>query len=145
MSERDFAGEAGRAGADGRVNDRHERGTARIAALDGASTARSEAYALLAEIAPDLPRYAVEFAYGDIHSRPGLDAARRELVTLGVLIALGDCAPQLAAHLHSGLNAGLQPGEVVEAVMQVLPYAGFPRVVNAMLVARRVFGERGLL
>jgi len=127
-------------------NDRFARGSARIKELDGDHPERrQEAYRLLSEVAPDLPRFAVEFAYGDIHSRPGLDAARRELVNIGVLIALGDTERQLASHLTSGLNAGLNPVEVTEAVLQALPYAGFPRTINALLVVRRVLQERGEL
>jgi 4-carboxymuconolactone decarboxylase len=127
------------------VSSRYERGLARQAELGGAQGVRRRTYAELADIAPDLPRLAVEFAYGDIHARPGLDAGRRELVVLGVLIALGGCEPQIEAHLGSALGAGLQPGELVEAIMQALPYAGFPRVLGAMAVARRVFHERDLL
>jgi 4-carboxymuconolactone decarboxylase len=74
-----------------------------------------------------------------------LDAARRELVILGALIALGGVEQQIEAHLGAALNAGLGPDEVVEAIMQVLPYAGFPRVFAAMSVARRVFERRDLL
>lgn len=127
------------------VNERFERGRARQAELGGPGGTRQQVYDELADIAPDLSRFAVEFAYGDVHSRPGLDSGRRELVILGALIALGDVQPQLEAHLGSALAAGLTPGELVEAVMQALPYAGFPRVLAAMSTARRVFDQRGLL
>jgi 4-carboxymuconolactone decarboxylase len=124
--------------------DRYARGAARIKEIDGDHPERrQEAYRMLAEIAPDLPRFAVEFAYGDVHSRPGLDAARRELVIIGVLVALGDTEKQLASHLTSGLTMGLTGAEVVEAILQTLPYAGFPRTINAMLVAHRILAERG--
>ncbi|WET81606.1 carboxymuconolactone decarboxylase family protein [Amycolatopsis sp. QT-25] len=123
--------------------ERAQRGAARLAEL--ADEGRAAAHALLAEVCPDLPRLAVEFAYGDIHSRPGLDSARRELVSIGALVALGDTAVQLRAHLGSALTSGLGPDELVEAVLQALPYAGFPRVINAMLVVREVLQERGLL
>jgi 4-carboxymuconolactone decarboxylase len=130
----------------GPAADRLARGRRRLAELDGDRPgSRDAAYRLLAEIAPDLPRFAVEFAYGDIHSRPGLDAARRELVTLGALVALGDTERQLAAHLTSARNAGLTAGELVEAILQTLPYAGFPRTITAMLVAHRVLTDRGEL
>jgi 4-carboxymuconolactone decarboxylase len=126
------------------MTDRYERGLARQRELGGPGAARTAAYDEIADIAPDLPRFAIEFGYGDIHSRPGLDAARRELVILGVLIATGAGERHLEAHLDSALNAGLEPGEVVEAVMQVLPYAGFPRVMSAMIVVARVLRRRGL-
>ncbi|MEU6580411.1 carboxymuconolactone decarboxylase family protein [Nocardia sp. NPDC046763] len=127
------------------MNERFRRGAARQAELGGSGRVRGRVYDELADIAPDLHRFAVEFAYGDIHSRPGLDAGRRELVILGALIALGDTRPQLEAHLGSALNAGVAPGEIVEAILQALPYAGFPRVLSAMGVARGVFAGRDLL
>jgi 4-carboxymuconolactone decarboxylase len=126
-------------------NARYQRGLARQAELGGPGEKRTAVYESLAEIAPDLGRLAVEFAYGDIHARPGLDAARRELIILGALSALGDVEPQLEAHLGTALDVGLTPGELVETIMQVLPYTGFPRVLNAMAVANRVFAARGLL
>ncbi|PZS34462.1 MAG: carboxymuconolactone decarboxylase [Pseudonocardiales bacterium] len=127
------------------MNERYERGLARQAELGGPGATRRRVHDELADVAPDLPRLAVEFAYGDIHARPGLDAGRRELVVLGSLITLGGVEPQLEAHLGSALGAGLQPGELVEAIMQALPYAGFPRVLGAMTVARRVLADRDLL
>jgi 4-carboxymuconolactone decarboxylase len=126
------------------TEDRYERGFLRYAELGGTGTP-GHVYDDLADISPDLPRFVIEFGYGDIHSRPGLDAARRELVILGSLVALGGVEPQLEVHVASALSAGLEPTEIVEAILQVLPYAGFPRVVNAMNIAKRVFESRNLL
>ncbi|WP_405135080.1 carboxymuconolactone decarboxylase family protein [Nocardia sp. NBC_01388] len=127
------------------MNERYDTGAARLAELGGPTTARQRVYDSLADIAPDLHRFAVEFAYGDINARPGLDAGRRELVILGVLIGLGATEPQVEAHLITALNIGLTSTELVEAVIQALPYAGFPRVLAAMGVARRVFADHNLL
>ncbi|WP_406276210.1 carboxymuconolactone decarboxylase family protein [Nocardia sp. NBC_00881] len=127
------------------MNERYERGLARQQELGGATALRHRVYDALSDIAPDLHRYAVEFAYADIHARPGLDSGSRELVILGVLIGLGSVDPQLEAHITTALNVGLAPASVVEAVIQALPYAGFPRVLNAMTIARNVFAERNLL
>ncbi|GCD96860.1 carboxymuconolactone decarboxylase family protein [Embleya hyalina] len=127
------------------MNDRLALGLARQAELAGPDDRRRDTYARVARIAPDLPRLAIEFAWGDIHRRPGLDAARRELVVLGALIALGGVHAQIESHLDSALNAGLSPGELVEAIMQALPYAGFPRVFAAMDLACDVFERRGVV
>ncbi|MFF0204592.1 carboxymuconolactone decarboxylase family protein [Streptomyces sp. NPDC005017] len=124
---------------------RYERGRARQAELGGAGELRQRVYDSLADIAPDLPRLAVEFAYGDIHARPGLDAGRRELVILGVLIGLGGQEAQIEAHVGSALGAGVQPLEIVETITQAVPYAGFPRALAAMSIARQVLDARGLL
>jgi 4-carboxymuconolactone decarboxylase len=50
---------------------------------------------------------------------------------------------QLEVHINAGLNVGLSAPEVVEAILHCIPYTGFPRVLNAIFVAKRVFGERG--
>lgn len=127
------------------MNERYQRGVARQAEIGGAGAVRERVDDTLADIAPDLTRFAVEFAYGDIHARPGLDAVRRELVILGALIALGNVETQLEAHIGTALCVGLTQNGVVEAIIQALPYAGFPRVIAAMTVARRVLADRDLL
>ena len=97
------------------------------------SRTRASAYAQLGETLPDLVRFAKEFAHGTIGARPGLSRAQRELVTLGALVALGDTGLQLRAHTESALAAGLTRDQLGEVLLQVLPYAGFPRVINAAI------------
>lgn len=122
--------------------DRFERGARILKQVNDVETERL--LAAFSDVAPNLGRYIVEFAYGDIYSRPELDPSRRELVILGALTALGRDA-EVEIHLHSALNVGLTPTEIVEALVQVLPYAGFPPVQTAVMIARKVFTERGLL
>jgi 4-carboxymuconolactone decarboxylase len=98
----------------------------------------------LAEIAPDLGRF-IGSAFGDIYTRPDLDLPHRELVTIAALTALGGAEPQLEVHINAALNVGLTAREVVEAIVHCVPYAGFPRALNAIFVAKRVFAERGVL
>lgn len=98
----------------------------------------------LAGIAPDLGRYIVEFAFGDIYAREGLSLQERELVTIASLLTAGGCEPQLRVHLNGGLNVGLAPEKIVEALIQCVPYVGFPRVLNAVATAREIFASRGL-
>lgn len=96
------------------------------------------------EFSPDLCRFIVEFAYGDIYSRPGLDLSKRMIVTITALITQGDCEKELSVHIGSALSAGLTPEEIVEVVLHCIPYVGFPRVMNAMSVVRTVFAEKGI-
>lgn len=98
----------------------------------------------LSGIAPDLGRYIVEFAFGDIYAREGLSLQERELVTIASLLTAGGCEPQLRVHLNGGLNVGLPPEKIVEALIQCVPYVGFPRVLNAMSTVKEVFASRGL-
>ncbi|TDY37495.1 4-carboxymuconolactone decarboxylase [Alicyclobacillus sacchari] len=94
------------------------------------------------DIAPDLGKYIIEFAYGDIYSRPGLDLKQRQLLTITCLTTQGDCEPELSVHINTGLNVGLTQTEIIEAILHCIPYVGFPRVMNAMTIAKKVFSER---
>ena len=123
--------------------DRFARGLEKLQEIDG--RAGEEVVATVAAICPDLARILVEFPFGDIYSRPGLEPRDRQLVTLGMLTALGGCEPQLEVHVHASLNVGLSPHEIVEAMLHAAVYCGFPRALNATFVAKKVFGERGLL
>ena len=48
----------------------------------------------LKDIAPDFARYLIEFPFGDIYARPGLDLRSREVATIAALTALGNAAPR---------------------------------------------------
>lgn len=98
----------------------------------------------LADIAPDLRKMIIEFAYGDIYSREGLGKKKRALVVITAVVTQG-AAPQTKTHITRGLHAGLTPKEIVEALLQLVPYIGFPRVQNALTIAQEVFREKKLL
>ena len=122
-------------------SDRYTRG---MNALRGISGERGPAViASLDDIAPDLGRYIVEFAFGDIYLRPGLDAPQRQLVTVAALAAQGDTAPQLDFHIDAALQVGVTPIEIIEALIHLVPFAGFPRALNAVAVARKSFTDTG--
>lgn len=120
---------------------RFERGWDTLKQVDGhAGEAVIES---LRDLAPDLGRFIVEFAFGDVISRPGLDLRTRELVTVAALTALGNARPQLKVHLHGALNVGCTREEVLETIIQMAVYAGMPAALNGMSAAREVFDERG--
>lgn len=91
--------------------------------------------------APDFTRYLVEFAFGEIYARGG-DVRQRELVAIASLATMGGCDAQLETHVRGALRAGLTEAEVVEAVMTLIPYAGFPKALNAMAAVKRVVDKR---
>lgn len=95
----------------------------------------------LADIAPDFARYLVEFPFGDIYSREGLDLRSREVATIAALTAMGNAAPQLKVHIEAGLNVGLSRQEIVETIMQMAVYAGFPAALNGLFAAKEVFAR----
>ncbi|MFD7791943.1 carboxymuconolactone decarboxylase family protein [Streptomyces sp. NPDC059759] len=99
----------------------------------------------LSDINPELGHQIIAWAFGDIYDRPGLAARDRQLVTLGMLTALGGCETQLEVHVNASLNVGLSPDQIVEALLHSAVYCGIPKAMNASMVAKKVFGERGLL
>ncbi|GAA5059855.1 4-carboxymuconolactone decarboxylase [Thermocatellispora tengchongensis] len=92
----------------------------------------------------DIGRYGVEFNFGEIYSRPGLDLRQRQIASIAALVTLGGVEPQLTGHIKAGLNVGLSPTEIVETIIHCVQYAGFPRTINAINVAKKVFQERGV-
>lgn len=97
----------------------------------------------LAPIAPVLGAQA-KYMLGAILQRPALDLRTRQIATICILAALGSCEPQLSFHIGGALRVGVAPAEVIEALTQIGVYAGLPRAINAVSVARRVFTEEGV-
>jgi len=120
--------------------DRYQRGWERLEEMDPG--AASELIDRLKDIAPDFARYIMEFPFGSIYTRPGLDWKSRELAVVAALTALGKAAPQLKEHLHRALRAGWTRRELVEVIMQMSVYAGVPAALNAMAVAKEAFTEQ---
>lgn len=106
-------------------------GEQQVARLDGA----------MAGVAPDMVEYLVSFGFGDIYARPGLKPRDRQLATIAALTALGTAAPQLRSHLKAALTAGLTRQEIIEVLMQMAVYAGFPAALNGLAAAKEVFTE----
>ncbi|RKR86007.1 4-carboxymuconolactone decarboxylase [Micromonospora pisi] len=123
--------------------DRFERGMKVLTEIDGPAGQR--VIDSLADISPELGHQVVAWGFGDIYQRPGLAPRDRQLVTLGMLTALGGCEPQLEVHINAALNVGLAPEEIIEALLHSAVYCGMPKAVNATFAAKRVFAERGLL
>ncbi|MEH6687296.1 MAG: carboxymuconolactone decarboxylase family protein [Halopseudomonas sabulinigri] len=122
---------------------RYQAGLEKLTEIDG--EAGHQVIESLKDVCPDLARYTIEFPFGDIYSREGLDIKSREIATVAALTAMGHCAPQLKVHVHAALNVGSTPEEVKETVLQMAVYAGFPAALNGMFIVKEVLVERGLL
>ncbi|MEL6243713.1 MAG: carboxymuconolactone decarboxylase family protein, partial [Pseudomonadota bacterium] len=89
---------------------------------------------------PGLADYVVGTAYGQIYNRPGLDLKTRQLATVAALTALGgQTGPQLRVHVAASLKSGASETEVIEVILQMSLYGGFPAMINALNVALEVF------
>lgn len=120
-------------------NDRYEIGIKKFKEITGEEG--KQAIERLKNLDPELARYIFEFPFGDIYSRPGLDLRSREIATVAALIALGNANQQLKVHIHGALNVGVSRQEIIEIIIQMAVYAGFPAALNAMHAAKEVFKE----
>ena len=118
------------------------RGRAQLAAVDG--EAGLQVVETLAKSFPDFADYVLEFPFGDIYSRAGLGLREREIATVAALCAMGTAPAQLRVHIHAALHVGCTPTEVIETLMQMAVYAGFPAALNGLAAAREVFAEKGI-
>lgn len=121
------------------IESRYERGLAKLREIDGEAGKR--VLESLEDIAPDFARYLIEFPFGDIYSRSNLDLKSREIAVVAALTALGNAAPQLKVHIQGAINVGVTRAEVVETIMQMAVYAGFPAALNGLAVAKEVFAQ----
>jgi 4-carboxymuconolactone decarboxylase len=120
-------------------DDRRTRGLRALTEITGASG--EAVVAELRDVAPDLADWVIDFSYGDVMARPGLDRRTRQLATVAALAALGNAAPQLKVHIRGALKVGCRPQEIIEVIMQIAVYAGFPAAINALNVAREALAD----
>ena len=118
---------------------RYEKGKKVLDKMNPVNAAKLEEK--LKDICPDLSRFVFEFAYGDIYSRPELDRKSREIATLAALTTLGTAPRELRSHIMGALRSGCSRQEIVEVVLQMAVYAGFPAAINAMEVVKNTFQE----
>ena len=83
--------------------------------------------------------------YSEIYTRKEVDLKTRELCTVAAITALGHAQKELYDHVHAALKVGNSPKEIVEIIMQMSAYAGFPAAINGMMTAKKVFKELDLL
>ncbi len=121
-------------------DDRYRRGLDKFREVDGKGGERAVEY--LKDMVPEIERYLVEYPFGDIYSRPGLDIRTRELAAIAALTSMGGSDPQLRVHIHAALNQGASRQEVIEVILQMTVYAGFPKALNALYTAKDIFEKR---
>lgn len=119
---------------------RYDRGLGKMRATFGPGI--ESALQGLAAASPDLVRCLVEFPFGDVYSRPGLDLKTREMLTVAALTVLGYPQAELKDHILGALNVGCTRDEILEIILQMAVYAGFPAALEAIKTAASVFGEK---
>lgn len=117
-------------------DDRRSRGLRALAEITGESGVA--VVHGLRETAPDLADWIIDFSYGDVMARPGLDRRTRQLATIAALTALGNAQPQLKVHMQGALKVGCKPQEIIEVILQMAVFCGFPAAINALSVLKEV-------
>ena len=107
------------------MDDRLEKGAQAQAAIFGEQM-------LEAWKAGTINRWLAANCFGDYYTRGGLDLKARELITFCFLAAQGGCEPQLVAHSQGNMNLGNDKDFLLRVILQILPYIGYPRSLNAI-------------
>ena len=118
-------------------NTKYEIGLANLEKIDGQA-----GHKVIESLQDVLAKYTIEYPFGDIYNRPGLDLKSREIATVAALTVLGNCQPQLKVHIHAALNVGCTEEEVKEVILQMSVYAGVPAALNGMFAVKDVLNER---
>ena len=93
----------------------------------------------LGDLAPQLATYVLETIYGDVYQSEVLDSRTRQIVTVAALATLGSAAPQLRTHIGGAMRCGVTREELVEIMMQLVPYVGVAAAINGVAACREVF------
>lgn len=106
------------------LDERRTRGRELLDTMLGPEAA-AETVGHWEKICPEFGEYVTEFLSGEIWSRPGLDRRTKSLVTIGTLAGLGRTRA-LDLNIRMALNNGATRQDIVETLLQIAPYAGFP-------------------
>lgn len=118
---------------------RYEDGWNKLKEVDG--KAGEKVIESLKNIAPDFADLLIEFPFGDIYTRNKLDLKSREIATISALTVMGNAKPQLKVHIQAGLNVGLTKEEIIEIIIQMSVYGGFPCALNGLFAAEEVLSN----
>lgn len=116
---------------------RRARGAQKIGEILGQTPEQVEQS--LSDLAPQLATYVLEVIYGEIYQAPTLDPRTRQIVTVAALATLGTAAPQLRTHIGGAMRCGVAREELIEIMMQLVPYVGVAAAINGVAACRDVF------
>ena len=117
-----------------------EAGARTLAALQDEQTTAGWT-ATLDSQAPGMADWVIGAVFGGTYQRSGISLRDRQLLNLGALTALGGVDPQLAGHVSTSRRVGMEPSEVTEALVHLVPYVGLPKALAALRVAAAVLAE----
>lgn len=119
------------------IEERYQKGLELLRQMLGEKTAE-ETRKRWQKLSPDFERYVLEFLSGEIWSRSGLPLKIKSLCTISALAALGR-SQGLELNIRMALKNGASREEIIETLLQIAPYAGFPAAWEGLQIAERVF------
>ena len=96
----------------------------------------------LGDISPALATYVLEVVYGQIYQSPVLDNKTRQIITVAALATMGTASPQLRTHIGGAMRCGVTREQLVELMLQLVPYVGLAAAINGLSVCREVFAAQ---
>ncbi|MAG31631.1 MAG: hypothetical protein CL908_12155 [Deltaproteobacteria bacterium] len=90
----------------------------------------------------DMGHLVLDYAFGDVWMRPQLSRRDRSMIVIAALTAL-NMPHELEIHLAGALNHGVSTSEIEEVMITAVPYGGFPRAIDGMLIAKKVISAAG--
>jgi 4-carboxymuconolactone decarboxylase len=118
-------------------SSRRARGAAKLDEILGQKPEQVERN--LGDVAPRLAKFIIETVYGEIYQGTVLDSRTRQIVTVAALSTLGTASPQLRTHIGGALRCGVSRAELIEVMMQLVPYVGVAAAINGVSACREVF------
>ena len=131
---------SGQIKSDTMQSERFKAGWQKLKEIDG--EAGEKVIESLKDISPDLGTFIIEYAFGDVYTRDGLDLKSKEIAIVAALTAMGNAQPQLKVHINGALNTGSSVNELKEVILQMSVYSGFPSSINGMNALKEVLAER---
>ena len=119
---------------------RRERGVQKIGEILGQTAEHVERS--LGDIAPQLATYVLQTIYGEVYQSAVLDSRTRQIITVAALATLGTAGPQLRTHIGGAMRCGVTREELVEIMMQLVPYVGVAAAINGVMACRDVFAAQ---
>lgn len=119
--------------------DRFEKGAAIQTPLYG-DEIKKTLEGLPQDMGADVARFLTEVCFGDFYTRKGLDLKTRELLVISLLVTTGNTGT-LKSHIKGNLKAGNSKETITAAIIQCLPYVGFPNTIAALKALKEVLME----
>jgi len=116
------------------------KGQQRISEILGAKS--KDILDLFQSISPDFVKYVLEFGYGDLYTRENFSDKSRELAAVACLMGQGNTSTALHAHLQGMLNVGWTKEEILELLLFLVGYVGFPTCAETIKIFRNILLEQ---